>query len=1142
MAEGKPINILNALVSMGVDPDSAARVQREISREAGQIQSRLDKLNSTKAQKSMELWALATREAGGVQKLTAEQTSRLVYEIERLQKAGAKVPIALQPAIDAMHKLRDAEKAAADQAAKTAAAQEKSAADTAQLKSGVLDKAGLGALAGAGPAAGALLAVGAMAGVAKQTYDLIEAATQHADTVADLATQYQMSTDAVQTFQFMADRTGVSIDAFGGAIVQVTKNLAEAPEKFAKWGMSVEHLRSLRPEELLGAMSEKLKTLSESDRLAFSREIMKTTEVLPALLGGFDELIDKARQLGINLSEADISSLNEMRDGLDDIGTAWDGMWLQLGAALAQDQDVQDLFKNFRDGIIWLAGAIKDNKSEIVNFAKLLTAMATFNPFLGAKAVRGLVNGSEPPTYEWGTDPTVKPSQRVDVEALAAARKKAEAERKKALAEELKDIETRDEAYRKHLESMKAVIDGEAAMWLQLEARLALDNKGSMLDDKAPFAAYDRWNPRGDKITDTAGPALDDATMVREARNALMRADADKEKQLRLNKAVEESLRAQGKSEAEISRIMGTTVAQTMTWSQFLQTAANQLSAMGRSGQAIGKILGGVGGIGAMFEQGGALNGVKGIGDLFKGGTGQVLGKLAGGATAALAAFDIGKTLYSMFHKTEAQKVAFDVGRDYGVKISEGLSKEIAEKSKTIGREAASLLSLDKIVAEGGGVQAFGVDKTTAKMRDLFSMIQTGKATTTEAKVPFDKLFGEVAQASISKTTGLISLQVKELMALNASSGMGSDAVTKFRNEQRAIADTILTRLANNKGFQVANAQAGEALGTALAAQYKRYLDEGLSGFEIAEKLSPQIDLLQKKLDESGFGGGEVFDAMLGKVDLFRSEITGPTAQALQDVISLSAALYNSGDLTKTQFQGLAGQVGAQFVELQAKMAEAGREPAEAFDMMAADLQKLWEMQRLYNVELDDTTKKMLEDAEAQGKVGKERMSAEDRMAEGIEYLGDVMKRVGESLGATFDDLPSRARKAAEGVGAALDSIRPPDLQMTGGLNLSRDMSPYEAGSGVSGGGLEKAIADLAESAGEGFSSTGIGDAINPGLQAVGEGLAGLAGGTQTITTTVVLSNGAIVGSVRDSVDRNTPEAAAMITAIAEKIKNRNGG
>lgn len=1096
MDKGKAIATLNALVALGVDEASAARVVRDITRDANAIQKRLDMLNATKAQKSMDQWAASIREAGGVQKLTEDQTRRLVTQVEKLAQAGAKVPIALQPAIDSVNKLRAAEA---------------SAAEASALKSGLLNKAGLGSLAGMGPAAGVLMATGAMAGAAKETFDLINSTATLGDEIQDLATKYQISTDAVQEFQFMAARTGVSVDDFGAAIVTLSKNMDVAPEKFKAWGMDVEHLKSLQPAELLGEMSKKLETLNESDRLTFAKELMKGVELLPALLGGFDELAAKAKELGINLSQADITSLNGLRDSLDDIGTAWEGMWVQLGAALAQDAGVQEFFATLRDGIVELAAVIKDNKNEIVGFAKMMAGWYTLNPVLiakGAGQALGVSGNTGGASGSWG-DPLPKdkvPDQRENAALKAAAANREEQARKALEAK----IEAENAWYLAGLKNAEESAKAAKAVqkWVSEELIKLSSNVTRMLSPGAEEAArLQALNAPPGTLNAAALEALG-VHALSTPRNAF---DQSKPKQWDLVSPPKLS---------EVEKVR-------TSWSQFLQDTANQFQLMGKSGQAIGKILGGIGGLGSHLQA--ASGPDSSIGKWLSGPGGEKLKQANEYVAAALAAIDMGKLLLSMFHKTEAQKVMFDVGRDYGVKISEGLAKAIAENSKTMGREAASLLSLDKIVGEAGGVQAFGVDKTVAKMRDLFSMIETGKMTADQAKGPFDKLFGEVAQASISKTTGLISMQVRELMALNAASGMKSDAVEAFRNQQRDIAQTILDRLTGNKEFTIANAQAGAALGASFAAQYRRMVEQGLSGKEIADKLGGLLEKLQAKFDESGFGGGAAFDQALSHLALYQDELTGPTAQSIQDVTALATALYNSGDLTRDQFAGLAGQIGQDFATLQTQLAEQGRAPAEAFGLMAGDLQKLWELQRRYGATLDAETQSILDQAEASGTVGEAQMSAQDRMAEGIERLGEIMQRTGEALGASFDDLPSRARSAAMGVNDALAGIAPPDL--SGGLNLPRDMSAYGA---PSGGGAAAALQALLSGA------SPSGQPAAP-IELSAESIAALAGALLgqpiQLSVSVPIDGDAIVGRVQTRIERGM--ATSLVTAIENKLNER---
>jgi hypothetical protein len=831
-----------------------------------------------------------------------------------------------------------------------------------------------------------------MAGVAKETVELITLTAEHAEQVSNLAAKYQISTDAVQRYQEMSRRTGIDVASFGDAIVNISKQLDKKPEMFARWGFDVEHLRSLKPDELLGAMAEKLETLNQADRITMAKELMKSVDLLPVLLDGFSELEKQAQKFGVAVVAADVSNLKGLKTQIEDLTGAWHLMWAEFGVTLAKDPEVQAMFGMLTDGIIGLAKALHDHKEDF-EILKVLASFAVGGPVAAAKqavASMGFRANTGGATGSWDLNPGADRTESAeDRKARLAAEKEAAKEaaalRKKDADAELEFAFERNDLLHKYLTTRLEIIQKEEDHARFLEAKLATDARGSSMGDPkaandAFFASLDAGHPELSHILpgQSAGPAIPQTNLANAAAAAMGLVIDKKEKQLTLDKAIEQALLGQHFTHKQIQEAMGKTVDAQMTWFQFAQSTANQLTSMGQTGSAIGKVLGGIGGIGSMFQK--DANGAN----AFSGGLGSFKG-LAGGLSAAFAAFDIGKTLYTMFHKTEAQKVAFDVGRDYGVQISEGLSKTIAESSKTIGREAASLLSLDKIIGEAGGVSAFGLDKTLGKMHDLFSMMETGKLTAQQLQKPFDALFGDVAQQSISKTTGLISEQARQIMGMGIDAGLNGDgsAIRKFQDQQHDLAATYLERLAKNNDFNLAGTAAGAAFGAALVAEYQRLVDQGLSGSEIADKLGPQIDAWQKKLsggstkedvekwyqvykeklkalqdlqqtgatltkaqlaemenyaqllaaqqkklDTGDFGsgtavgGGAAFDQMMEKLQLFQSELTGPTAQAIQDTIGLAGALYNSGDLSKESFQGLAEQVGQEFDQLKKKMIE----------------------------------------------------------------------------------------------------------------------------------------------------------------------------------------------------------------------------
>jgi hypothetical protein len=435
-----------------------------------------------------------------------------------------------------------------------------------------------------------------------------------------------------------------------------------------------------------------------------------------------------------------------------------------------------------------------------------------------------------------------------------------------------------------------------------------------------------------------------------------------------------------------------------VTWSRTLQNIANQLTAMGQAGSTLGKILGGVGGIGSMLEEGGALRGLLGkdgkgfdLGGLFKGADGKkslasVAQGMSGALAAGMAAFDIGKTIVAMFKKTEAQKAAADVGRDMGVKISKALAEKIGEDSKRLGdRVAASLKNLKGIIDEAGGIAGFGFDKATSKARDLFSMIQTGKLSVKEAGESFNAVFGDLAE-HLEKTKGLASEQFLELMRLDGQFGTQSQAVKDYVGRRvdalQGNLDTLL------KGG--VSTQAGAtAIGASLAAAFH----EG--GYAAIEDLRPQIEAFEAQLAEMGLSGGAAFEELRRLAALTGDEVAGPLIEKFKAAVGAMTELHNMGLLNQETFAGFAAEAGAAYEKLR----EEGHAGADAMRLLQPDLQRIWELKRKNNYQVDEATAKLLAEAEAAGLVGEAHMSAEERSATAMERVADTLDKLAEKWG-----------------------------------------------------------------------------------------------------------------------------------------------
>jgi TP901 family phage tail tape measure protein len=182
-------------------------------------------------------------------------------------------------------------------------------------------------------------------------------------------------------------------------------------------------------------------------------------------------------------------------------------------------------------------------------------------------------------------------------------------------------------------------------------------------------------------------------------------------------------------------------VTTTENFSKILEEAANLTVVFGNT---IGSVFGGaasaIGGFSSLFGGG------KGFSGFFKEFTkeGQVsFGSIFSGLASSLPAIGaiVGpitqgiKALAGVFSKPEYKKVMEDAGRDLGVSLGEGLSKQIADLSEQIGDRATAIqLSLGDIFGEALVTGTANFDVMAEQIADTFSFLERGQITATQAQ------------------------------------------------------------------------------------------------------------------------------------------------------------------------------------------------------------------------------------------------------------------------------------------------------------------------------------------------------------------------------------------------------------------------
>lgn len=192
-----------------------------------------------------------------------------------------------------------------------------------------------------------------------------------------------------------------------------------------------------------------------------------------------------------------------------------------------------------------------------------------------------------------------------------------------------------------------------------------------------------------------------------------------------------------------------------------------------------------------------ASTATTGFAGMIVGGTG-IGGTAAAGATVAgtaataavtagiAAAIVGGIALFKyIFRDKLPEDVARDAGEKFGQKWDEGLSKTVTDAAKKFHDEmAGEIASLPAIIA-ATPINQSNLAMYTARIHDIFSMIEMGHFTVAQATKTLDDVFPELAAAS-TDAYGRINDGLREIIELNRIFGTESKEISDWQKAQAA--------------------------------------------------------------------------------------------------------------------------------------------------------------------------------------------------------------------------------------------------------------------------------------------------------------------------------------------------------------------
>jgi hypothetical protein len=167
-------------------------------------------------------------------------------------------------------------------------------------------------------------------------------AIETAGKLNDLSTRLGVSVEFLQEMQFAAEQSGASLEDVAGAVEKISiarmKALAgdqATIENFAKMGISMQQIKEFGGEGLFKAFGKSFESGIDPQKLVGPfRELAGrgAGSLIPAMAEGLDQAAEKARNLGLVMSNEVVASLDEFNDRVD---TMKKGLEAAVGTIIA---------------------------------------------------------------------------------------------------------------------------------------------------------------------------------------------------------------------------------------------------------------------------------------------------------------------------------------------------------------------------------------------------------------------------------------------------------------------------------------------------------------------------------------------------------------------------------------------------------------------------------------------------------------------------------------------------------------------------------------------------------------------------------------------------------------------------------------
>ena len=230
----------------------------------------------------------------------------------------------------------------------------------------------------------------------------------YGDQMGKMAKRTGLSVEALSALKFAAERSGTEISSLENGIrrMQATTRdaglgLSTAVDALADLNMTAKDFKGLSPEQQFKLLADRISQVEDPSRkAAIAMKIFGRagTQLLPMMANGakgIDELMDKAKAMGLVMSKEDAIAAEALTDAMGDVWAQIKMVAFQIGSALAPN--LKEMALTIRESVKGLIDWVKENRQTIVSLAKMavkvgavgVAVMALGKVIVGAASVVG---------------------------------------------------------------------------------------------------------------------------------------------------------------------------------------------------------------------------------------------------------------------------------------------------------------------------------------------------------------------------------------------------------------------------------------------------------------------------------------------------------------------------------------------------------------------------------------------------------------------------------------------------------------------------------------------------------------------------------------------------------------------------------